>query len=500
MIRAASGRAARPNRSDFKTHPLKSDPRSVSMSDTQTAGPSRGQKLYFTVWRWHFYAGIFVVPFLLMLACTGLVMLWFTAVAPEYGERITLPPVQNVQNAQTELPVSEQAAAALAQYPDGVIGQYIAPYTAENPAIFRVDLADGARMVAVNPHDGTVVQDRDKAGTWNEFATDIHGALLLGTFGDRVIEVAASLGVVLLASGLYLWWPRNGAGWREVLVLRLTATGRAFWKSLHQVLGFWLSLFLAFFLVSGLAWAGVWGGMYVQAWSSFPAEKFDNVPLSNIDHSTMNMGAEKAVPWALEQTPMPESGSEAGVTGLPEGVPVVLENVVALGRAIGFAGRFQVNAPADGEGVWTLSQDSMSYDSASPTADRTVHVDQYTGKILATILYADYSVGGKAMAVGVALHEGQLGLWNVVLNAVYCLGVILLAVSGVVMWWLRRPVRAARLAAPPRPADNPLWKGAALVGLVLSLAFPLAGAALLAVLVLDWLILSRVPALRRVLS
>jgi uncharacterized iron-regulated membrane protein len=31
--------------------------------------------LHAAVWRWHFYAGLYVAPFLIILACTGLVML-----------------------------------------------------------------------------------------------------------------------------------------------------------------------------------------------------------------------------------------------------------------------------------------------------------------------------------------------------------------------------------------------------------------------------------------
>ncbi len=33
-----------------------------------------GIKLYGAVWRWHFYAGLIVVPFLTFLAVTGLIM------------------------------------------------------------------------------------------------------------------------------------------------------------------------------------------------------------------------------------------------------------------------------------------------------------------------------------------------------------------------------------------------------------------------------------------
>jgi len=366
-------------------------------------------RLYRAMWRWHFYAGLYVIPFLIMLAVTGLIILWFTAIAPEYGDRLTLQP-----GAQA-LSITQQADAALAAHPGGSIGKYVAPLGPENPALFQVNLEQGNRMIALDPYTGQILRDRAQDGTWNEFATDIHGSLLLGGsggFGDLLIEVAASLGIVLLITGLYLWWPR-GTGWRDVLVPRLSAGGRAFWNSIHAVTGFWMSLVILFFLVSGLSWAGVWGGKFVQAWSTFPAEKWDSVPLSDETHAGMNHGALKEVPWALEQTLMPASGSTAGVNGLPEGVPVVLESVVALGRAIGFEGRFQVAVPADKTGVWTLSQDSMSYDSPDPTADRTVHVDQYTGKILASAAFADYSLAGKAMAVGIALHEGQMGLWNI---------------------------------------------------------------------------------------
>ena len=54
------------------------------MSDTNTA-PSGVHKLYFAVWRWHFYAGLYVIPFLIMLAITGIVMVWFTTIEPENG-------------------------------------------------------------------------------------------------------------------------------------------------------------------------------------------------------------------------------------------------------------------------------------------------------------------------------------------------------------------------------------------------------------------------------
>ena len=174
--------------------------------------------------------------------------------------------------------------------------------------------------------------------------------------------------------------------------------------------------------------------------------------------------------------------------------------MAALARTLGMAGRFQVTVPDGEAGVWTLSRDSMSNDTPDPTSDRTVHLDRYTGRILADVRFADYSLGGKAMAVGIAFHEGDLGVWNIALNTVFCSSIVFLAISGVVMWWKRRPDNAGRLVAPPRPGEFPLWKGAIVVGLFLCLAFPLVGVALLAVLAFDMLVVQNIPPLQRALS
>lgn len=462
------------------------------------AAQSAVNKLYFAAWRWHFYAGLYVIPFLLMLAVTGIMMVWFSAISPEYGEKL------QIEAGPSALSVQVQADAALAAHPGAAVTQYIAPWGPNHPALVRVTPAEGAsRMLAVNPYDGTILRDMEHGATWEEFADHLHGELMqkgaAKPWGDFFVEVAASLALLLVATGLYMAWPR-GRGLRAMLVPDVAATGRAFWKSLHTALGTWMSVILMFFLISGLSWANIWGGKFVQAWSTFPAEKWDAVPLSDATHASMNHTAKEEVPWALEQTPMPKSGSAAGVAGVPEGQPVTLETVAALARSLGFDGRFQLAVPDDETGVWTISRDSMSWDSTDPTADRTVHVDQYSGRILADVGFADYSAYGKAMAVGIPLHMGLMGTWNAVLNMGICLGLITLALSSVVLWWKRRPSGSARLAAPPRPDEVPFAKGAILITLALSLAFPVLGLTLLAVILLDLVVLSPFPALKRLVS
>lgn len=454
--------------------------------------PSRATPFYFAVWRWHFYAALYAVPFLVMLAVTGLIMLWTSVLSGRDGEWIAVTPQA------APLAVSAQAEAAVTAVPGGSLSGYIAPRADDLAAIFQVATDGGTTMVAVDPYTAAVLAEFPRREGLYDIAQDIHGTLLIGTLGDRLIEIAASLSVLLIVTGLYLWWPR-GEGWGAAFVPRLGARGRAFWKSLHATTGVWSSLILIAFLLSGLSWAGIWGERFTQAWSTFPTEKWDGVPLSGVTHASMNHGV-KEVPWALEQTPMPASGSIAGKDGIADGDPVTLDTVVAWAREAGFDGRFQIALPDGDTGVWTLSRDSMSNDSPDPTSDLTVHLDRYTGRVLAEVAYADYSPYAKAMAVGIALHEGDMGAWNVALATLFCCAVIFTCISGLVMWWKRRPTGAGRLAAPPMPRDLPMWKGAVVGLLALSFAFPLAGRTLLAVLAADLLVLQRLPGLRRSLA
>lgn len=468
----------------------------MTVSSTGLAAPqaARGvRKYHFLVWRWHFYAGLYVIPFLIMLAVTGLVMLWISWVAGTGSERMAVVP------AGTPLPVSRLQVAAEVAVPGGQAVQYLAPLAADRVAAFVVDGPQGRVGVALNPYTAEVLHSFPWRAGWYDLASEIHGSLLIGTFGDRLIEIAASLGILLIASGLYLHWPRQAGGWRNALMPRLSARGRSFWKSLHGVTGFWISALLLLFLLSGLSWAGIWGGKFVQAWSSFPAQKWDDVPVSaSQTHAAMNHGAAHEVPWALEQTPLPVSGSLAGQPAITGKVDI--DKVAELAAGLGFQGRYQINLPKDDSGVWTISHDSMSNDGPDPGADRTLHIDRHSGRVLADIRYDDYSTYAKAMAWGIAFHEGDLGLWNLVLNSLFCISVIVVSVSGVVMWWRRRPQAAARLAAPPRAADAATPKGLTALLLLLGLAFPLGGAAILAAMLLDRLLLRQFPALRQALS
>ena len=77
----------------------------------------------------------------------------------------------------------------------------------------------------------------------------------------------------------------------------------------------------------------------------------------------------------------------------------------------------------------------------------------------------------------------------VALNALFCLMVIFACVSGVVMWWMRRP--AGRMGVPAYPRDFRLGFGMAAIALAVGIAFPLGGVAILVLAIIDFLLPAR---------
>lgn len=152
------------------------------------------------------------------------------------------------------------------------------------------------------------------------------------------------------------------------------------------------------------------------------------------------------------------------------------------------------SAYPNASGVYTLS--AFPDD---PTQEMTMHIDQYSGKVLAEVRWQDYGLVPKAVEMGIAIHMGKyFGLGNQLLMLFACLVVIILCVSGVAMWWWRRP--AGRIGAPMLPVHVPQWKIPLVIVAVLGIVFPLVGFSLVTVLLLDYLVISRTPILKGIFN
>lgn len=436
------------------------------LSRTQTASSD----IYRAVWRWHFYAGLLVLPFLIILAVTGALYLFHNEIdALIHADLKTVEVQEGIEN---QAP-SALVAAALAQYP-GTAVKYTDPATPDISTEVTIRTEAGERLaVYLNPYSGEVLGSLSDRGTVMWTVRYLHSLKYFGTVARSFIEIAAGWSILLVGTGIYLWWPRRQTG--GVVSVRGTPKRRVFWRDTHAVTGAFVGFFIVFLAITGMPWSNIWGGK-VNEWANgnnfgYPAGVRVAVPMSD-EH--LNHIAPTS--WSLEQAQVPEShhahaGSE----------PIGLDAAVATFDSMGLHRGYAVNIPAAPNGVFTGSvyPDDLSQ-------QRVVHLDQYSGKPLIDMSYADYGPLGKWLEFGINVHLGQqFGLANQLFLLVVCMAIVLLAVSAGIMWWKRRP--AGSLGVPPLPSDKRVFRGLIAILIVGGILFPLVGVSLIVMLALDWL-------------
>ncbi len=437
----------------------------------------RAISLYRAVWRWHFYAGLLVLPFMILLAVTGGLYLF----RDELDGLIHRDLKQVVAQPGPVLPASRLIDAALAARP-GTPLKIITPVTATASAEIVVKTEDGRRSVYVDPYDGRVLGELPDRGTVMWLVRRLHSLAEFGPIANGIIEIVGGWSILLVGTGFYLWWPRRQTG--GVVSVRGTPAKRVFWRDLHAVTGAFAGLAIGFMSLSGMPWSVFWGE-HVNEWANgtnfgYPSGVYVDVPMSNDRLSATN----GPTAWSLEQAQMPQSTPPAAPA--PIGVDAARAAVDALGLSPGYT----LSLPAGPTGVYTATvyPDDVSL-------QRVVHLDQYTGKPLINMSYADYGPAAKAMEWGISVHMGQeYGLANQLFMLALCLATILMSVSAGVMWWKRRP--AGAIGVPPLPADRTAMRGLLAIMVVVGLVFPLVGASLLVMLALDLLVAWRQRAAR----
>ncbi|WP_295638365.1 PepSY domain-containing protein [Novosphingobium sp.] len=448
--------------------------------------------IYRTVWRWHFYAGLLVKPLILVLALSGAAYL-FKPQIERWEERS----FQQQPVAGTVL-ASAQVAAAQAALPGAKFIFYRLPERPGDAAMVHLALPGhaGMRDVFVSPQ-GRVLGSLDPDARIIAWDRKVHGQLLLGRPGSWLVELAASWAIVMILSGLYLWWPR-GTGLAGVVWPRWTAHGRPFWRDLHAVAGFWVSSLALVLLITGLPWADVWGSAFKavraemgwvkgrQDWTvgGRPAGGAGNLHAEH-DHAAMM----QAMPGMAHDTPARFD-------------PVRFDAMVDHAHAEQLAFPAVVVPPGAPAGEGGAGKPATGWVVKSEAQDRplrlTLRYDAGNGALVAREDFASRHPIDKVVAVGVAWHEGQLFGWvNQLIGLLTALMLVTLVVSGFVMWRRRKP--ESGLGAPPA-LTGPVWPrgwGFRVLALFLLVWLPLFTLSLVTVALVERLVLPRLPGLSR---
>lgn len=437
--------------------------------------------VYRTLWRWHFYAGLFVLPFLVTLSLSGMLYL-FKPQVERYEERAF-----HGHLASRPVSAHQQVEAALAAHAGARLLDYRVPEQDGDAVMVRLGLANsGGNLEVFVAPDGSVVGAMRPGDRIMAFVKRFHSELLIGKAGNWLVELAANWAILLILSGLYLWWPR-GRGPAGTLWPRVGLGRQIFLRDLHAVTGFWISGLVLVLLVSGLPWTAVWGSAFqtVRAemgWVQGGArwEIGGEKPRSAAHGHHHGRGAAHAA-----------AGVHAGSSSLH-----ALDAMVANVRAEQLAYPAVITPPGapgrfgrPGENVWTIRSDS-------PVAPQQVSIRYDIDRLqeLSRERFQDRHVIDRVVGYGISWHEGQLFGWvSQLVGVLTALGLTTMAVSAFVLWRRRKPESAL---GAPLSATVPARKGLLVSMLaVFAALLPLLALSLAVVWVSERLVLSRLPRL-----
>ncbi|MFM2435154.1 MAG: hypothetical protein RL063_1135, partial [Pseudomonadota bacterium] len=297
---------------------------------------------------------------------------------------------------------------------------------------------------------------------------------------------AASWMIVLIITGLYLWWPRNASGLAGIVYPRLNRDGRTFWRDIHSVTGLWVSFFILFLLISGLPWAKSWGGMLKEV------RQIGVVTVVKQDWTT-GASSEQALRVATNSPVADEHEFHRGMAHMQAGYDKIdkLVNIVALQNLVP---PVLISPPSKNNGAWSARSDSQNR-----MLRVNLKLDGTTGEITERKDFSSKPLLDKMIGIGVSVHEGQLFGWvNQLLGLLTALGILLIAVSSVVMWWSRKPVDSLGAPKAPRNQKLPLLLGLMIVAL--GILLPLLGLSLIFILVIEFALLCRITKVKAFLG
>lgn len=442
------------------------DPIASRPSTAASGGPAwLSSRLYAKLWRLHFYAGLIAAPLVIWLCVTGILYI----LSPQV-ESVLYRDLLYVQPQGQPVSFDIQLASARAAFPHLVATGFHPSKGADRSAYVSLTTPEEARMVGmrhggptealavyVNPYTGAVLGSLREEERYSHSMGSWHGNLYLGSFGRLLTELGTAWTLALLLTGIYLWFPRRrGQLWGVWLTRLRGAKGRTGWRDFHSVGGMYTAVIVAAFLVTALLISYSTG----TAWTLLRVATNQNVPTA-------------------------PRGMRSDAASAGQGV--TLQSLEAIAERTGLVRSYMISLPRNENGLYTLSADNGM---GAPERRLDVSVDRFTGAIRHQSGWAQYPWLLKLTVFGLGFHFGALfGTTGQVLGIVACVAPIFFIVSGVVMWWKRKPAHAWGLPKATEATWRPFPRALIVMVAIFSVVIPTFGITLILALVTDSLVL-----------
>jgi uncharacterized iron-regulated membrane protein len=341
------------------------------------------------VFKVHLWVGALAGGFFVLLGITGSILAFELPLDHVLNAKLSY-----ISPSPRDLPLSQILRSVQASFPsDGIAA---VTFAGSPNLAWQVALPSG--IAYVNPHTGQVLGLRSRGQTFLGFARRLHVSLASGNIGRSTIRWSNLATLLLLISGLGLWW-RDG----RIRLHGFDGT-RRFWLDLHKAIGVVFSALLL--IASGTGAFISFEGPVSQAIRAFK-------------------GSDQIMPSHL-LLPQPRRGTTYTE---PDQALTVAQALLPKDAP----SRMQL--PAYG-GTYKISM--IEHHFMRSDVERVVTIDPYSGEALFVSSAADLSFAQRLFAANEAVHTGTVfGVMGRALMALAGIMVLPQAVSGFMMWWKR---------------------------------------------------------------
>ncbi len=272
--------------------------------------------------------------------------------------------------------------------------------------------ADSYRIVYLDPYTGATLKAKNMNRDFFRFIIDGHYYLWLPpAIGQPIVASGTLIFVIMMITGLILWWPKNKAARKQRFKVKFSARWRRVNYDMHNVFGFYMTWIAIFVALSGLVMGFQWFARSVYWISSGGnATVVVNQPVSDTTKGPVAFNMVDR----LAQQHWPEVKPDESLSVFFPALPTDVIEVIVNHRP----------------GTYYKTD--------------AYHYDQFTGKELPAKgsydgKYKQASVADKLVRMNYDLHVGALfGLTGKILVFFASLLAGSLPVTGFIIWWGRR--------------------------------------------------------------
>ncbi|WP_281638096.1 PepSY-associated TM helix domain-containing protein [Flavobacterium marginilacus] len=174
------------------------------------------------------------------------------AFSPEI-ESATQPYRHVIPQDKPFLSISELKTIAQKQLPQKKVNRI--SFEGKEKAATADFYGDGYYYTAyINPYDGKVLAFINNENGFFRWVIEGHYELWMGEFGGEIVRWSTLIFVVMLITGIVLWWPKNKAARKQRFKVKMGTSPKRLNYDLHNVLGFYASWIVIFGALTGLVW------------------------------------------------------------------------------------------------------------------------------------------------------------------------------------------------------------------------------------------------------